>query len=113
MAYDDDLADRVRAILEDVPHVTERKMFGGLTFLVSGNMACGIVGQDLMVRLGDAAADAALDEPHVRPMDFTGRPMRSMVYVGAAGVRTDPALDRWVRLALDHVDTLPAKRSNP
>jgi TfoX/Sxy family transcriptional regulator of competence genes len=110
MAYDENLADRVRETLRDVPDVSERKMFGGLAFLVSGHMACGIVGQDLMLRLGEDAADAALDKPHVRPMDFTGKPMRSMAFVEPAGVSTRAALDDWIRLTIEHVRTLPPKR---
>ena len=77
MAYDEELADRVRDLLASTPNVRERKMFGGLAFMIAGNMACGIVGTDLMLRVGEDGADAALDQPHVRPMDFTHRPMRS------------------------------------
>jgi len=110
MAYDEDLAERVRAILADVPDVSERRMFGGLAFLVSGHMACGIVGHELMLRLGEDAADAALDLPHVRPMDFTGRPMRSMVFVEPAGIATPRALGDWVDRAIQHAQTLPPKQ---
>lgn len=110
MAYDEDLADRVRTVLVDVPGVTERKMFGGLAFLVSGHMACGIVGEELMLRLGEDGADAALDERHVRPMDFTGKPMRSMVFVRPAGVTTQRALGDWVQRAVSHALTLPPKQ---
>ena len=78
MAYDEKLADRVRDILEGDPGVSERKMFGGLAFMVDGHMACGIAGDDLMLRLGAEGAEAALQKPHVRPMDFTGRPMKGM-----------------------------------
>jgi TfoX/Sxy family transcriptional regulator of competence genes len=85
-------------------------MFGGLAFLSGGHMACGIVGDDLMLRLGEDAAEKALGRPHVRPMDFTGRPMRAMVYVAPDGFATDDALVSWVRQALDFVATLPAKR---
>src|SRR5258705_13061975 len=74
MAYDQNLAERVRAVLIGTDAVTERKMFGGLAFLVGGHMACGIVGNELMLRLGNDGAEAALQEPHSRPMDFTGKP---------------------------------------
>ena len=87
MAYDEELAARVRDVLGDAPDVMERKMFGGLAFMLSGNMACGIVGADLMLRLGDDGADAALDQPHVRPMDFTHRPMKSHGLRGSSGCR--------------------------
>ena len=109
MAFDEDFADRIRALLADQPDVSERKMFGGLAFLIAGNMACGIVGGDLMVRLGEDGADAALDEPHTRPMDFTGRPMKSMVYVSQAGVVDEPALETWVRRGVAFARALPPK----
>jgi hypothetical protein len=79
MAYDEDLAGRVRAVLTPGAVVTERQMFGGLAFLLGGHTFCGIVKDALMVRLGPEGADRALDQPHVRPMDFTGRPMKGMV----------------------------------
>ena len=109
MAFDDRLAIRVRDALAEVPDVSERRMFGGLAFLVGGRMACGIVGRDLMLRLGEAGADAALDRPHVRPMDFTGRPMRTMVYVAREGIVADPALEQWVAGAVEYVRALPPK----
>jgi TfoX/Sxy family transcriptional regulator of competence genes len=74
VAYDEDLADRVRAVLPAGEAVTERKMFGGLTFMLGGHMACGVVKDTLMVRLGPEGAGRALDRPHVRPVDVTGRP---------------------------------------
>jgi len=83
-------------------------MFGGLAFMVGEKMACGVVGEELMVRLGPDGAEAALEEPHVRPMDFTGRPMTGMVFVAPAGLRAR-ALDRRVAQAVSFVRTLPAK----
>ena len=109
MAYDEGLANRIRDVLSRTAGVSERKMFGGLAFMIAGNMACGIVGQDLMLRLGEDGADAALDEPHVRPMDFTGRPMRTMVYVAAAGIATRDALEQWVRRGAEFAAALPPK----
>jgi TfoX/Sxy family transcriptional regulator of competence genes len=109
MAFSEPLADRVRELLPATAAVREVQMFGGLAFMVDGNMACGILGEELMVRLGEAGADRALDEPHVRPMDFTGRPMRKMVLVQPEGLGADADLARWVSLALDFVATLPAK----
>ena len=108
MAYDEKLADRVRDVLETEDGVTERKMFGGLAFMVRGHMACGIVGNDLMLRLGAESAEEALERPHVRPMDFTGRPMTSMVYVGPDGLQ-GAALRRWVGQSVAFVETLPPK----
>jgi TfoX/Sxy family transcriptional regulator of competence genes len=108
MAYDEDLADRVRDVLETEDGVTERKMFGGLAFMVRGHMACGIVGEDLMLRLGADAAEQALARPQVRPMDFTGRPMTGMVFVAPEGLR-GAALGRWTAKALAFTGTLPPK----
>ncbi len=108
MAYDEKLADRVRDILEGDLGVSERKMFGGLAFMVDGHMACGIVGDDLMLRLGAEGAEAALRKPHVRPMDFTGRPMKGMVFVEPAGLR-GATLGRWVTTATTFARTLPPK----
>lgn len=94
MAYDEDLADRVRAVLPHGAAVTERQMFGGLAFMLGGHMFCGVVKDSLMVRLGPGAADRALDQLHVRPMDFTGRPMKGMVFVDPAGLHGDEAVSR-------------------
>ena len=108
MAYDEELADRVRVVLADEPSLTERKMFGGLAFMIGGNMACGIVKDELMLRLGAEDADAALDEPHVREMDFTGRPMTGLVYVERAGLDV-AGVRRWVVRAAGFARALPPK----
>ncbi len=110
MAFDEDLGDRIRAVLADRDAVREQRMFGGLAFMVRGHMTCGIIRSDLMLRLGEEGADAALDGPHVRPMDFTGRPMKSMVLVAPPGIETDAALRGWIERALAHTETLPPKR---
>jgi len=109
MAYDEQLADRIREALGDRGDVDERKMFGGLAFMVAGHMAVGIVGTELMVRLGEEEADAAVDEEHVRPMDFTGRPMRTMVYVAPEGIADRAALEGWVRRGVSLAESLPPK----
>ena len=109
MAFDETLDDRVRAILRERNDVVERKMFGGLAFLIRGNMCCGIVGTDLMVRVGADQHESALAEAHSRPMDFTGRPSKGMVYVGAEGLRTARSLLHWIDRACRLADTLPAK----
>ncbi len=109
MAYDEQLADRVREILLPEQGLTERKMFGGLAFMLEGHMCCGIVGDELMLRLGVDGAEDALERDHVRPMDFTGRPMTGMVFVSAEGLR-GAALRRWVEGAAAFVRTLPPKR---
>ena len=109
MAYDEALAERIRLALAGQDAVTERKMFGGIAFMVGGNMACGVIRDDLMVRVGPDAHDAAIAEPHVRPMDFGHRPMRGMVYVEPAGVRSDKDLARWVDAGAAMAASLPAK----
>ena len=111
MAYDEGLAGRIRNALRDRDDVAERKMFGGITFMVAGRMACGVVHDELMVRVGRDGHDAALAEPHTRPMDFTGRPMRGMVYVEPAGVRSDADLARWVERAVNVATAEPAATS--
>jgi hypothetical protein len=92
MAYDETLAKRIRKTLGRKQRVTEKKMFGGLAFMLGGKMFCGIIGDDLMVRVGPDGHDDALTQPHVRPMDFTGRPMRGYVYVAPPACRTDAEL---------------------
>ena len=109
MAYDEKLADRVRGILSSDPGLSERKMFGGLAFMLDGNMCCGVVGAELILRLGPERAAAALERSHVRPMDFTGRTMSSMVYVTQEGLR-GAALRKWVEAAAGFTRTLPPKR---
>jgi hypothetical protein len=108
MAYDEELAGRVRAVLAETPAVVEKRMFGGLAFMVGGHMACGIAGDELMLRLGETGADDALDKPHVRPMDFTGRPLKGMVFVASPGLEGD-GLNAWVTRATAFVATLPPK----
>jgi TfoX/Sxy family transcriptional regulator of competence genes len=100
VAYGEALADRIRTALRGRDDVVEKQMFGGLTFMVAGKMACGVVHDDLMVRVGPDGDGPALAEPHTRPMDFTGRPMRGMVYVDPAGVASDADLARWVERAV-------------
>jgi TfoX/Sxy family transcriptional regulator of competence genes len=109
VAFDGELAQRVRELLAERADVTERKMFGGLAFLVDGNMAVGITGNDLMVRVGKEGLDDALAQPHAREMDFTGRPSTTMGYVQPAGTANDPDLGAWVDRAVTFAQTLPAK----
>jgi TfoX/Sxy family transcriptional regulator of competence genes len=108
VVYDKDLADRVRAVLPPAGAVTERQMFGGLAFMLGGHMFCGVVRDTLMVRLGPDAAGRALNQPHVRPMDFTGRPMKGMVFVEPGGLH-GAALREWVAAAAAFARTLPPK----
>lgn len=107
----DVLAARVRVALRGLRGVDERRMFGGTAFLWNGHMICGALGDTLVLRLGaDGAADA-LTRPHTRPMDFTGRPLKSMVYVDAAGHRRDRDLEAWLARAHRFALTLPPKNS--
>ena len=109
MPYDQALAKRIRETLGGVDgEVTEQKMFGGLAFLLNGNMFAGVVGSDLMLRLGECGAEAALRREHVREMDFTGRPMKTMVYIEPGGLR-GRALSDWVAMGAAFAATLPRK----
>jgi hypothetical protein len=110
VAYDETLADRVRDALAQRDGLTERKMFGGIAFMLAGNMAVGVVGDDLMVRLDPADAESALTEEHVRPMDFTGRPMKGMVFVGSGGTASEEDLASWVDSGADFAASLPPKQ---
>jgi TfoX/Sxy family transcriptional regulator of competence genes len=109
MAYDEVLADRVRQALEGRLGLTERKMFGGIAWMLEGNMCVGVLGEDLMVRVGPDGWEDALDEPHVRPMDFTGRPLKGYVYVAPTGCASDEALLDWTRRGAEFAATLPPK----
>jgi TfoX/Sxy family transcriptional regulator of competence genes len=109
MAYSEQLANRVRALLSDRDDLTERPMFGGLTFMVAGHMCCGVHDDELIVRLHPDDEDAALARPHARAMDFTARPMRGFVTVAPDGLKGQ-ALRRWVDRALAHADTQPPKQ---
>jgi TfoX/Sxy family transcriptional regulator of competence genes len=108
VAYDERLAARVRALLAARGDVSERKMFGGLTFMVGGNMCCGVNGEELIVRLDPGREDEVLASPHARPMDFTRRRMRGFITVRPDGL-AGSHLDRWVREAVARAVTLPPK----
>ena len=110
MPYNEHLAHRLREALADRKELTERKMFGGLSFMLSGNMCCGIVKDDMVVRVGPNSHGEALAKKHARPMDFTGRPLKGMVYVGPEGYRTEEDLKYWLDQALSFVLSLPPKK---
>ena len=110
MAYDEKLAGRVRTLLAKRKGLTEKKMFGGLAFLLGGRMCCGVLKDDLMVRIGPERYAAALARPHVRPMDFTGKPLSGFVYVSPRGIKTGAALAKWLRAASEYAASLPAKK---
>jgi TfoX/Sxy family transcriptional regulator of competence genes len=100
VAYDEGLAQRLRDLLIDQRGVTERKMFGGLCLMVDGKMCVGVVGDELMARVGADGHAAALKKAHVRPMDFTGKPLKGFVYVGVEGLESETALEEWVQLGV-------------
>lgn len=106
MAYDEKLAERIRHALGRRGGVSEKKMFGGLTFLLGGKMLCGIVKDDLMVRVGPERYDEALGRPYVRPMDFTGRPMKGFVFVSPAACDSEEAVAAWVEWSAEFVAKL-------
>jgi TfoX N-terminal domain len=109
MAYDAEAAARVRAALAGRPGVTEGRMVGGLAFLISGHMCCGVTGDALMVRVGPDDRDRVLTEEHVRPMELGGRRLGGFVCVEPAGYRTPSALAAWIQRGLDFVSGLPPK----
>jgi TfoX/Sxy family transcriptional regulator of competence genes len=110
VAYNERLAGRIRSLLADRDDVAERRMFGGIAFMVADHMAVGVIHDDLMVRLGADASEEALAQDHTRPMDFTGRPARGMLYVAAPGTAADADLARWVEMGAEHAASLPPKQ---
>lgn len=109
MAYDEHLAERVRAELAGERAVSDRKMFGGLAFLLDGNMAVGLSGDELMVRVGREGTEEALARPHTRPFEMSGRPTKGFILVAPEGVRTKRQLAAWVRRGVEVARGLPPK----
>lgn len=109
MPYDKSLAARIRPLLRRQPSVTEKEMFGGIGFMVRGNVACGVIGNEMMVRVGPEGHESALKEPNVRPFDLSGKPSKGWVMVRPGGVKTDVDLERWVKRGVEFALTLPAK----
>lgn len=109
MAYDEGLAERIREALADQPNVLEKRMFGGLAFMVGGNMCVGVVKDQLMVRVGPEAYDERVQERHARRMDFTGRPLKGFIYVAPEGFESDTDLRRWVGYGLAYAVSLRRK----
>lgn len=112
MAYDEALAQRVREILRKKRGITERKMFGGIAFMLRGHMLVGIGKGPFLARVGPLNYERVLAMDDVREMNFTGRPMRGYVYVGANALKSPAALKRWVQLCADFVATLPPKNKS-
>ena len=109
MAHDEGLAQRIREALGELPGLVEKKMFGGVGFMVQGNMACGVNKDDLIVRVGAEQYAEALAKPHTRPFDMTGRPMKGWVMVASDGYESDDALKNWVQQGVDFALSLPPK----
>lgn len=110
VVYNEDVANAVRHAFGELNvDAVERKMFGGLAFMVAGHMTVGVLGDELMIRVGKDGHDDALAQPHTREMDFTGKPMTGMVYVAEGGLRDDGDLRAWVQRGLDYTSTLPPK----
>lgn len=109
MAYDEKLAGRIRTTFAGKKKTGEKKMFGGIAFMLNGNMCCGVINDLLMARVGPARYEECLTLPYVRPMDFTGKPMKGYVYVEPGGCKEDVDLKVWIDKCVDFVLTLPEK----
>jgi len=106
MTYSEKLAQMIRESIKGKRNITEKKMFGGLAFLLNGKMFCGIIKDDLIVRTGPENYQKALEKPHSRPMDFSGKPMKGFVYVGPSGYKTAKGLSEWICIGLDYASNL-------
>jgi hypothetical protein len=113
MAFDATLARRVRKHFDNRRDFVEKHMFGGVCFMIRGRMCCGIIDSSLMVRLDPDEADRVADEPHVRPMDFTGKPMRGYLFVDAEGIESPKTLKSWVDRCVTHIETMPVQKPKP
>jgi TfoX/Sxy family transcriptional regulator of competence genes len=109
VAYDEELAERVREGLAGRKGVTEQKMFGGIGFMLGGNMCLGVYGSDLIVRPGPEQFDSAIKRPHARQMTMGKMTAKGMLFVAAAGVKSRKDLDGWIKMGADHATSLPAK----
>lgn len=110
MAYDEGVAQRVREALEEYPNMAEKRMFGGLAFMLNGHMCIGVIGSELMVRVGPEQYAECLELPHARQMDFTGQPLTGFLFIDEAGIEADKDLRAWVKRATRFVISLPPKR---
>lgn len=109
MSFDQRLAQRIREILVGTPDLVEKKMFGGIGFLIQGNMACGVNRDNLIVRVGPEKHQEAMSQPHVQPFDLTGKSMSGWVIVNPEGLASEAELDHWIIQGVDYARTLPAK----
>jgi TfoX/Sxy family transcriptional regulator of competence genes len=108
MAYDLKLAERIRSQMDGISFI-EKKMFGGVGFLLNGNMACGVNKDNLIVRIDPNKQDALLKKPHAKPFDLTGKPMKGWLVIEADGVKTDKQLSAWVKEGIEFASALPPK----
>ena len=113
MAFDERLGDRMRDALSATREISEKRMFGGLCFLWRGKMFAGILGDELLLRIGPERQPSALLQPHVRVMDFTGKPMKGYIYVGPEAIDADAALEQWLQEALAFTQSLPEAKVRP
>jgi TfoX/Sxy family transcriptional regulator of competence genes len=109
MAYDHDIADEIRTAIGHHPGLSEREMFGGIAFMINGNMAVGVSGDELMVRVGKDAHDEVVSRPGARTFDMAARPMRGWIAVAGEGFSTEEDLASWVSLGLGYAESLPPK----
>jgi hypothetical protein len=109
MGFDDRLAQRIRKELGSRKGISEKRMFGGLAFLLNGNMCCGVHQRELIVRLDADRTELALAQPHTRIFDLSGRPMQGWILVAAAGLEDDDMLAKWINVAVNYVSALPGK----
>jgi TfoX/Sxy family transcriptional regulator of competence genes len=110
MAYDEKLTDRIRQILGKSRTVTEKKMFGGLCFLVKGKMVCGVLKDEMVVKIGAENHEKAVAQKHVRPFDFTGKPMVGIIYVGPGAFKSKKDLAKWVAMGRDRAENLSKEK---
>lgn len=109
MPFDEQLAERVRKVLKSQKGLSEKKMFGGICFLIYGNMCCGVEKFNLMVRVGSDKYEKLLKMAHVRPMDFTGRPLKGFIYIDPKGLQSSSQLKKWLTHGINFALTLPKK----
>ena len=109
MPYDQELADRIQSHIGIMPGITAKKMFGGIGFLLNGNMACGVSGEDLIVRLPPEQTAERLAQPHTKVFDLTGKPMKGWILVEPPGYASDDDFAAWIRQGVDYAGMLPAK----
>jgi TfoX/Sxy family transcriptional regulator of competence genes len=110
MAYNEKLAGRVRELLTQSPGITEKQMFGGLCFLLNGKMVCGVRNEDLIAKVGKQNHDKISSLKYVRPFDFTGKPMKGIVYVAMAGLKTKKDLAKYIEMGKNHIRSSLSKR---